>query len=236
MFGIGTKIISPIPEEPKKPNIFQRIISGISGAANNFLNPPPVKINITPPAIASKITPTPPPALIPNRISIPNKSGEGMYDVPQHVTEGLMKTMDPIGEATNTARMLYHPGQVTGTKEEKARGINTHVNYGENPQFITKNIDIPNSGGSIDRGLGRINNNTFNEMWNQESRRGVFPWRSKMIQKDIHSYNDMEDMNKNIEMIRLILERGNWDTVKQMMRENPNYMQWFAAPLDLRER
>jgi hypothetical protein len=183
-----------------------------------------------------KATPTPTSKLIPNTISIPHKSGEGMFNVPQNVTEALMKTMDPIGEATNSARTLYHPWSQTFTPEEIKTIGRKNMTYGENPDFIIKNIDVPNDNGSIDRGLTRINSDTFNGMWNQQNPNGTYPWRDKMMEKGITSYADMEDLNKNIEMMRLILSRGNWDSNARKIKKNPSYRQWFAAPLELRTR
>lgn len=85
----------------------------------------------------------------------------------------------------------------------------TESGYQLNPNDYTGN-----SNGTIDRGTNMINSGTFDWMWNQQgNKKGTFPYRDKMIELGINSYEDMKDPVKNENMMNLvrgILGYGAW--------------------------
>jgi hypothetical protein len=87
------------------------------------------------------------------------------------------------------------------------RGENT--NYQTGPE-----VDIKNKNGSIDRGLYRINSNTFADFMRR---------KGNLLRKNgINSYEDMYDPVLNIKMAKIIYDEQGWKA-------------WFAAPPDLRK-
>jgi hypothetical protein len=161
-------------------------------------------------------------------LSVPGENGT--VNLPQQISQQIGNVFEPYNEATSAARVLTHPLQMTNIPGEQSRGINTAPNRGENPNLTTQNIDIKNNDGSIDRGLFRINSNTFNEMSQNPF------WRQAMQNKGITSWDNLNDMNKNTEMALLVLKYMNWNNQANTMNENPNYASWYAAPRDLRAR
>lgn len=173
-------------------------------------------------------TPTPTPTPLPNRIAVPSASSEGERVLPQELTDMIMKAFDPIGEATNSARVLHHPSAYTHTAGEAPRPKNT----GENTGFVTGkgwNDYNYNKDGSVkfitnpftkeqekseDRGLFRINNATFYDL---QRRKGKL-----LTDNGITSYEDMYDPDKNIIVAKMIQKEGGWK-------------RWYAAPKELRE-
>ena len=85
---------------------------------------------------------------------------------------------------------------------------------GENTGFQTgPEVDIPNNDGSIDRGLYRINSNTFADFHRR---------KKSLLQKNgITSYRDMYEPTLNIKMAKIIYDEQGWGA-------------WYAAPPDLR--
>lgn len=84
---------------------------------------------------------------------------------------------------------------------------------GENTGFQTgREVDISNKDGSIDRGLYRINSNTFKDFMKR---------KPELLHKnDIYSYDDLLDVDKNVKMAKIIFDEQGWDA-------------WYAAPPDL---
>lgn len=162
------------------------------------------------------------------KIQVP--TGQGNQTLNPQMSQMLLNNFNDIGEATNSARVLLHPNQQTRTQGELNKGLGTSFNRGENPEFKMSNIDVPNNDGSIDRGLFRINSNTFTEMIKDKF------WGSVMKNSGIKSWSDMDNVDKNTRMARLILARANWDSQNNQIMQNPNWSQWYAAPLDLRTR
>lgn len=175
--------------------------------------------------------PTASPAPYVPKITVPTDKGD--YAIPPKYSQMLLNSFDDIKEATNSARMLLHPMEMTLSDDEQARirasGQEVYPNRGENPELLDV-IDVPNNDGSIDRGLTRINSATFAEMLGNDY------WGRRMGKKGIGNWEDMNDPQKNIDMARLRLEYGNWDSENQRIKKNPNYMPWYAAPKDLRFR
>lgn len=152
--------------------------------------------------------------------------GSGINDEPTEtkVPEKIANTIkDIFGKeiALEAMRTLHHPREFTDIEDEQERGVNTGMNRGENPEFAVTNMDIPNGDGTIDRGLFRINSGTFDEMWNRTFNGITYPLRSKMKKIGINSYADMENLEKNVKMAKLIYDEGGW-------------RRWYASPKDLR--
>lgn len=163
------------------------------------------------------------------RLSVPGDNGQ-TFNFPPEIAQQIGNVFEPIHEATSAARVLRHPNQQTRTAPELKR-LGENWNRGENPDLITNNIDIPNpSDNSIDRGLFRINSNTFNGMIKDPF------WKKAMATRGITKWSDMEDPNKNTQMAYLILARSNWDTNTSSVKQNPNWGSWYAAPIDLRTK
>jgi len=84
--------------------------------------------------------------------------------------------------------------------------------YGENAQFITADADRQNHDLSWDRGLMRINSNTF---------AGYLKRMPKLMHENgLYEWNDMLDVEKNIRMASIIYTYQ-------------GYCAWYAAPNDL---
>lgn len=162
-------------------------------------------------------------------INIPDSQTQGMHQVPFGIAQTLLNAFNDINEATNAARVLHHPKSQTFTPDEVAKMGRESWNYGENASYKTQ-ADAPNKDGSIDRGLMRINSNTFNGMLQDPF------WRKVMAKYGITHWDDMLDQEKNARMGRLILTRTNWNNVLNSINPNPSYGAWYAAPLDLRQR
>lgn len=159
-------------------------------------------------------TPTPTPQLS-EQYQIGNIPVESGYSQPsKELQDMIMRQFDPYNEATSAARVLTHPMASTNLPNEKSRGVNTGPNVGENPLFQTK-LDTPNSDGSIDRGLYRINSNTFADFMRRNP--------DLLLQNGISSWNDMLDPIKNMTMARIIMQ-------------GQGYKAFYAAPRDLRAR
>lgn len=147
------------------------------------------------------------------QINVPGPNGN--VQVPSQVSQLLGNEFNGMNEATNAARVLVHPNQITAIGNEKQMGVNTVPNNGENPGFATKNIDAVNEDGSVDRGLFRINSNTFNDYMSTPGN------AARLKALGIKSYSDMDDANKNAAMARLIYQDRGWSG-------------WYASPADLR--
>lgn len=84
--------------------------------------------------------------------------------------------------------------------------------YGENGRYLVSNIDVVQRNGSVDRGLFRINSDTFNDymkrMPNLLAKYGITKW------------SDMEILEKNTRMGEIIHRYQGWCA-------------WFAAPNDM---
>lgn len=179
--------------------------------------------------VAPTATPTPTPMPTPQQwtghnIQIPASQGSGMNQVPQYAAQALMNAFDDIGEATNAATVLHHPRSQTRTKSEIKR-MGESWNHGENASYKT-GADATQLDGSIDRGLMRINSNTFNGLMQRHP-----DWMEKI---GVSSWDQMNDPVLNAQVGRLVLLDSNYK--KGKVRKNPSYRRWFAAPLGLRER
>lgn len=85
---------------------------------------------------------------------------------------------------------------------------------GENTGFQTgTEVDIPNNDGSIDRGLFRINSNTFADFMRRKGK--------LLAQYGIRTWDDMLNPQKNSFMAKIIKDEQGWKA-------------WYAAPEDLR--
>ena len=84
--------------------------------------------------------------------------------------------------------------------------------YGENVKFITENADRQNRNGSWDRGLFRINSDTFADYLRRMP--------ELLHNNQIYTWDDMLNIEKNIKMAQIIyIYEG--------------YCAWFAVPNDL---
>lgn len=164
------------------------------------------------------------------RIRIANtQNPNGFTDLPPEIAQVLLGAFDDINEATNAARVLHHPKQQTYTQAEIKRYGHPSVNYGENASFRTgPEVDSVQSDGSVDRGLMRINSNTFNGLMARHP-----DWMAAI---GVTKWDDMLDPAKNAQVARLILRDSNYNAATGDVRSNPNWARWFAAPYDLRTR
>lgn len=206
---------------------------------NNIVNPDPITIygpNYKAPQPAQQPQQTPQPTQQPVKpgfnIQIPSSDTEsGMIDVPSSVSQLFGDEMDKYGLATESARRLHHPMEMTLNKAEQsrikasaiARGVPKEKaapgpNRGENPEFITGELDRSNPNGSIDRGLNRINSQTYTDMWSMPY------WRKKMQENGIRNWDDMKDPTLNTRMAYL---RGEMSRMSGQKTSQP----WYAAPL-----
>lgn len=159
-----------------------------------------------------------------HNIQIPGSQG-GKTRVPSSTAQILMETFDPINEATNAAQVLHHPRSQTYTQSEIKRYGKESWNHGENASF--KDVaDSTQSDGSIDRGLMRINSNTFNGLLTRHP-----DW---MEQIGVNNFEQMNDPALNAKVAKLVLLDSNYDNGQ--IRKNPSWGRWFAAPLPLRTR
>lgn len=199
VFGIGTN--QQLPKKPLSPQI--RSIP---------LSPSPVPNRVIP-----MPTPTPRP-VGPANITIPYSQTGQPHTLKPELTQILLNAFNDIKQATNAAQVLNHPRSQTYTPTEVKRMGRESWNYGENAGFKQSNIDVPNADGSIDRGLFRVNNNTFNGIM-------ADPHWGKLAREKfgIRSWDDMNDPQKNAYMAKLIYERQGWGA-------------WYAAPLGLRSQ
>lgn len=117
------------------------------------------------------------------RLSVPGDNGK-MVNLPPEIAQQIGNVFDKEGNATAAAQVLVHPNQQTRLPDEIAR-LGENYNRGENPDFTKSNIDIPNPNGSIDRGLFRINDQTFAGMQSRPF------WNQAMKNKGITNWNDM---------------------------------------------
>ena len=206
----------PTTSQQPKTKIASNIITPFKIPQNRMENPPKQQVTPTP-------TPTPQPWAGHN-IQIPDSQGNGSHRVPQFVAQALMNAFDDIGEATNAATVLHHPRSQTRTKPEVLR-MGESWNHGENASYKT-GADVTQSNGSIDRGLMRVNSNTFNGLMKRHP-----GWMKKI---GVTSWDQMNDPVLNAQVGRLVLLDSNYN--KGKVKKNPNYMRWYAAPLPLRER
>ena len=237
----GQKLLSPVPEQSQQTGWYPAPAG--DGYYPSYDKNPPFKYLPDPtpqPNTPSVQTPRPPvvagiqepsspaPSQAGFRLAVPGRGGaETVF--PSDIAQQIGQYFDPYNEATSAARVLLHPMQQTRTSEEIKR-LGPNVNMGENPQLIVNNVDMPNDDGSIDRGLFRINSNTYNDMVQKPF------WRQAMLSRGINSWDDLNDLNKNVQMALLILKYKNWSPANNDMSANPNYRDWYAAPLDLRTR
>lgn len=158
------------------------------------------------------------------QITIPATHG-GTTQVPPHIAQSLLNNFNDIGEATNAAKVLHHPQEQTYMPSEIKRFGTPSVNYGENASFKPV-ADSIQSDKSIDRGLMRVNSNTFNGLMKRHP-----DW---MRQAGVSDFSQMNDPELNARVARLILLDSNYDSGQ--IKKNPSWKRWFAAPLALRSR
>lgn len=203
-FGLGKA--QPQQRSPIQPTQSQQPTSAFQQALSQ---PKQIQTKPTIPPLPNRGTPTNNSAVNyqPN-ITIPYSQTGQPYRLPPQIAQPIMNAFNNIHQATPAAQVLNHPVEnsvVTG-----------RPNYGENAGFKTNNIDVPNNDGSIDRGLFRINSNTFNGIMADPH------WGPLARQKfGINNWEDMNDPQKNAFMAKLIYERQGWGA-------------WFAAPQHLR--
>lgn len=158
------------------------------------------------------------------RIKVPSSTGEGETNLPDIIAQLLGEELDKQGLATESAKVLHHPymeqvrgegygenvGFVTG------KGVNDY-NYNENTGEL-KYITNPFTGEeepSEDRGLFRINNETFYDYMRRMPK--------ELKKAGITSYEDMYDTLLNVRMAKIIYKYQGWSA-------------WFAAPKELAEQ
>lgn len=240
-------IASPIPlkdlatPQPKPKTDFfsgllRLIVGGPSGAATTKFPLPKDYADIywshgrnepNPQVLGASTTPTPESNYSPN-ITVPGKDGQP-FRLPENVAQVLLNSLNDVGEATNSARVLIHPNMQTYTPEEIARKKHDNWNYGENPRFEPA-AEYLQTNGTWDRGLMRNNSGTINDMLSRPF------WKAALNAKGIYNEKDVLDPQKSADAARILLEYSNWDSNTQSMRPNPNYRHWYAAPLELRTR
>lgn len=212
------KPISPIPN-PITPTP-----TPIPGLENYDLDKNPrnfeiIRPNSTPTpmpirqAVRTPQTSSADPYIKPN-ITVPGSQG-GELTLRSGLSQILLNAFNNIGQATNSAKVLHHPADNPYLPGDPP-SVN-HITHGENASFKERNIDVPNPNGSIDRGLFRINNRSFDEIMADKY------WGKLAREKfKINNWDDMEDPQKNAYMAKLIYER------------NTGWRGWFAAPRNLR--
>jgi hypothetical protein len=208
---------------------------GVSGFNNSTpsVEPKTVLAKTIAPTInpTSTPTPTPTPSTLNDIMSVQKANPNITPNITIPYSQGGEKTLDPglsqillnafndIGQATNSAKVLNHPADNPYLPGDP-NSVNK-ITYGENGSFITDpnnpRFNTTNSDGSTDRGLFRINSNSYNGImadphWGQVARQKF----------GINSYDDMNDPQKNAYMAKIIYER------------NSGWRGWFAAPRDLR--
>jgi hypothetical protein len=154
-------------------------------------------------------------------------------EVPQNLAQIFMEELDKDKVATDSARMMSHSSQNTRTPAEMKRMGGPNINIGENPYFKPEAVN-PNKDGTMDYGLGMINDATLAEMLSKPF------WKNRLANRgvDVKNISDatLADPRTNLKIMLTRLEYGNWDNKNKKMKEKPNYMPWYAAPLDLRTR
>ena len=159
-----------------------------------------------------------------HNIQIPGSQG-GTTTVPPNTAQVLMESFDDIGEATNAATVLHHPRSQTYMPDEIKRFGRESWNHGENASFQPV-ADSRQTDGSVDRGLMRINSNTFNGLMKRHP-----DWMEEI---GATNWDQMKDPKMNAAVARLVLLDSNYDNGEMM--KDPSYKRWFAAPLKLRNR
>jgi hypothetical protein len=207
-------------------NLYQGAVNSPGGHA--YGTQVPLTVNSAPQATQPTPTPTqlpqqpvvnqgqqrPTNSMQPN-ITIPYSQG-GKLTLPPAVAQILLNAFNSTGQATNAAQVLNHPKSQTYTPSEVQQFGHTSNNYGENASFKYVG-DSTNSDGSTDRGLFRINSNTFNGYMSNPTS------RQQLAQMGITSYDDMNDPQKNANFASLLQQNSGWG-------------RWFAAPLSLKNQ
>lgn len=243
------KLISPVPEKDSLSNpAMQNYVAENEGrqrAASVTSNFQPQQIQYpqwmanAPNGNTPKASPTPTRApqvqvkgmstrkmdsYMPN-ISIPSSQGKSTTTLPPHIAQALLNAFDKDKEATNAARVLHHPKDQTYSKREIQKYGRESWNYGENASF-REVADSRQSDGSIDRGLMRINSNTFNGLMKRHP-----DWMEKI---GVSDWDQMNDPVKNAQVAQLVLLDSNYAGDGRMAKD-PSYHRWFAAPRSLRK-
>lgn len=173
------------------------------------VTPQPIRVTPTPTQATQKAIQT---AYQPN-IMIPDSQTGLPRQVDPAIAQILLNSFNATGQATNAAQVLSHPASNSFISTDPLS--NDHINHGENASFRTGNIDATNYGGSVDRGLMRINSQTFSDWMNNPNS------KSKLAKLGINSFEDMNDPQKNANFANLLQQSGGWE-------------RWFAAPRNLR--
>ena len=156
------------------------------------------------------------------RIKIPPKEAE-VYA--QQIQPQMQQQSNNVPEVSpDNYQRAYQDviSQVFGNMANDANQVlrytdpNTGQIRGENTRYQTgPEVDIPNKDGSIDRGLFRINSNTFEDFMRRK--------KKLLANYGIDNYEDMYDPLKNSIMAKLIQEEQGWGA-------------WYAAPENLRNK
>lgn len=161
-------------------------------------------------------------------LSVPGPDGQP-FQIPHNIAQVIGNVFEPDKLATEAASVLVHPNQQTRTLDELKR-LAESWNVGENAGMRIAGDNL-NKNGSTDRGLFQVNSNTFNGMSQDPN------WRSAMDAAGIGGYGDMNNLDKNVAMAKLILARRNYDrNAPDHIAPNPSWDPWYAAPLNLRSR
>ena len=153
-----------------------------------------------------KQNPTPQQAKVDNyqpNITIPYSQTGQPYRLPNDTAQIVLNAFNDINQATPAATVLNHPPMMSP--------ISGKITHGENASFKPV-VDATNTDGSVDRGLFRINSNTFNGVM-------AHPFWGKIAREKfgINNWEDMNDPQKNAFMAKIIYERQGWGA-------------WVAAP------
>lgn len=180
------------------------------------------------------------------RINVPSaEDEEKKTDVPENISQMLGEELDKYGLATESAQVLHHPyaKQVKGFGKGENVGFRTgpppegqewwDYNYNEDGSFkyitnpVTNEQEI-----SEDRGLFRINNQTFYTLirspkYRKEMKKaGIIDftdYKELTTEKARKAYEKMYDPLYNVKMAKLIFNEYGWRA-------------WFAAPEEFAER
>lgn len=183
-------------------------------------------------------TPQPQPQQGGFRLSVPGDNGD--VRLPDTLAQGIGNEFEDIQQATSSGRILNHPygrqkkGYGTGENAGFITGEGwDDYNYDEKTGEVkwVKNPFTKESEKNEDRGLFRINNETF-YTYLQDRRPGYRDamYRAGIIdspnyeditpEKAKEYYKRMYDPDLNTKMARIIYDKQGWDA-------------WFAAPEDL---
>lgn len=189
-----------------------------SKASQNIVSPIPKPTRAPPkwgesgdPRITySFLTGTPTPTQRPNPSPMGSDLGQillptdkGVIRPPRNIENAIFDVFGPTNQATEAASVLLHPLSMGLLRPTR----------GENQGFITdQRADKPNQDGSIDRGLFRINSNTFADFMRRKP--------EVLMANGIYSYDDMLDPLLNTRMAKIIQEEQGWGA-------------WVAAPQEL---